>query len=207
MPYSEYTNITGTVDGSSVNDSNVITGQIVLTAHDQGPPPGPDFTIPAWCVDLFHTISLGTGHSYLYNEGSLSTDNSLHPSALTADQISKIGDLVAYGDNLMQTSPSDLNSALVQAAIWTVEYNNSAISNTLTVTGGGIDPATIAQTIADAVAYGGQAGQLVSLEGNQGLTYRVPAPTDRRGRPQRPGHRRRIVWRQSGLASQEGSAG
>jgi hypothetical protein len=182
VPFYKNLNLAGSVDGISVSDSGVISGQIVLTAHDQGPPTGPDFTLPTWCVDLFHTINIGAG-THTYNEGSLTTDNnSTNPSALNATQISQIGDLVAYGDDLMATSPSNQNAALVQAAIWTVEYNSTSVTpnNTLTVTDPDLmNPITqsdIQNTINAAIAHGGGAGQLVSLEGAQGLAYQSPAP-------------------------------
>jgi hypothetical protein len=180
VPFYKNLNLAGSVDGISVSDSGVISGQIVLTAHDQAGP-GPDFTLPTWCVDLFHTINIGGG-SHTYNEGSLTTDNSTNPSALNATQISQIGDLVAYGDDLMATSPSNQNAALVQAAIWTVEYNSTSVTpnNTLTVTDPDLmNPITqsdIQNTINAAIAHGGGAGQLVSLEGAQGLAYQSPAP-------------------------------
>ena len=188
VPFSKNLNLAGSVDGISVSDSGVISGQIVLTAHDQGPPPGPDFTLPTWCVDLFHTINIGAG-THTYNEGSLSTDNSTNPSALNATQISQIGDLVAYGDDLMATSPSNQNAALVQAAIWTVEYNSTSVTpnNNLTVTDP--DPANpitaseITNTINAAIAHSGGAGQLVSLEGAQGLAFQAPAPSIGAGAP------------------------
>ncbi len=190
VPYYELTTISGNVDGMSVSDSNVITGQIVLTVDDNG---GPHFTLPTWCVDLFHTINLG-GSNYQYTEGPLSTDNSgPNASTLTTTQITEIGDLVSYGDALMQSSPSNANSAIVQAAIWTVEYNNGNYNgngtytggtNYLTVTGNDVTSTAIGNAIAAAEAHGGSGGQLIGLNGVQGQAYETaPAPSIGSGLP------------------------
>src|SRR5271169_2415971 len=172
VPYSENTTITGTVDGMKVTDSGVITGQIVLTVNNVGSTT--QYTLPVWCVDLFHTINIG-GSGYQFNEVPLSTDNSDNPSALTSTQIQEIGDLVAYGDAQMLSNPSNAISAEVQAAIWTVEYNNSAIGNNLTVGGGDVTSTTVNQVIMAAEAYGGSAGELMGLNGVQGQAYETAA--------------------------------
>jgi hypothetical protein len=176
LPYSESLNLNGYIDGSSFSESNQLAGQIVLTVNDIGS--ASLYTLPVWCVDIFHTISLG-GSGFGYSKGPLSTDNSNTPSALSSTQVTDITDLATYGNHLMQTSPSNQTSALVQAAIWTVEYNSSfngvpGVNNNLTVTGGSFSSTDIANLITSAIAYGGTAGQLIALNGTQAEVFDAP---------------------------------
>jgi hypothetical protein len=180
VPYYELVDITGEVDETMVSDQDQIAGEILLTVNNVGSTK--QYTLPVWCVDIFHDIYLG-GSGYLYTEGPLSTDNSDNPSKLTTTQIQEIEDLVSYGTAQMQSHPGDAISAEVQAAIWTVEYNNSAIGNTLTVVGGDVTPATINNVITAAEADGGGAGQLDSLDGAQGEAFSAPAPAIGHGFP------------------------
>jgi hypothetical protein len=122
VPYSEGVTLTGGQIPS--NPENVgIAGEIVLTT-DVG-------TLYTWCVDLFHTISLGG--SYTYTPGALTTQNNgTSPgtsTALTSTQINYIEALAAYGTGQMLTRPTaelDDFSAALQSAIWEVEYGTVA---------------------------------------------------------------------------------
>jgi PEP-CTERM motif len=176
LPYSESLNLNGVVDGSSYNAYNQLAGQIVLTVNNVGN--ASQFTLPVWCVDIFHDIYLGSS-GFQFSDGALSTDNSAGtpngPAPLSATQITEILDLATYGNTLMRNSPSNHNSALVQAAIWTVEYNNST-GNTLAVTGGDITETEINDAIADALVNGGSGGQLISLDGIQQQVFDGPVP-------------------------------
>jgi len=117
VPYFESVTLTGGTLGS---DSIGIAGQIVLTTNFG--------TLDTWCVDLFHTINIGG--SYTYMTGPLLTDNSGSSPAtsnpLTPTQIDQIEALAAYGNAVMLSTPSNLFSAALQAAIWDVEYGTTA---------------------------------------------------------------------------------
>ena len=178
LPYSETVNLNGYIDGSPFSDSNQLAGQIVLTVNNVGS--ASQYTLPVWCVDLFHTISLG-GSGYLYSQGPLTNDHSSAARALSSTQMTDITDLATYGNHLMQTSPSNRTSALVQAAIWTVEYNdayNPGTGNSLSVipTSNDFDAADITNMINSAVAYGGSAGQLIALSGTQAEVFDAAVP-------------------------------
>ncbi len=174
LPYSESLNLNGFIDGSNYSDNNQLAGQIVLTVNNVGS--STQYTMPVWCVDIFHNISLGSS-GYQFSEGVLSTDNSAGtangPAALTSTQITEILDLATYGNTLMRNAPSNHNSALIQAAIWTAEYNNGS-GNTFAVTGGDITSAQITAVIDAAVASGGSGGQLISLNGVQQQVFDAP---------------------------------
>jgi hypothetical protein len=176
LPYSESLNLNGTIDGSSYNEYNQLAGQIVLTVNNVGS--AAQYSLPVWCVDIFHNIYLGSS-GFQFSEGVLSTDNSAGttdgPAPLTGTQITEIIDLATYGNALMQSSPTNHTSALVQAAIWSAEYNNNA-GNSLAVTGGDITAPEIADMIANALAYGGSGGQLISQDGIQQQVYDGPIP-------------------------------
>jgi hypothetical protein len=177
LPYSESINLNGFIDGSSYSDNNQLAGQIVLTVNNTVGS-ATQYVLPVWCVDIFHNIYLGSS-GFQFSQGVLSTDNSAGtanpPALLTGTQISTILDLATYGNSLMQSDPTNHNSALVQAAIWTEEYNNTN-GNTLTVMGGDITAQDITDITTAAVAYGGGGGQLISENGVQQQVYDGPVP-------------------------------
>jgi hypothetical protein len=180
LPYFENVNLNGTIDGHGYSDNNQMAGQIVLTVNTGLTPGVPQYTLPVWCVDIFHDIGLGSNGEQ-FSEGPLATDNSDLPSTpLSSYQIGKITALASYGNYLMRTTPAaakDLISVEVQAAIWTVEYNNASLGNTLSVTSttGSFDQTDINNLI-DA-ANNGIAAQLVALNGSQGQVFdAVPEP-------------------------------
>ena len=95
----------GTVDGTSVGPEPEFAVEVVLTVNPgTSANPSTEYTLPTWCVDIFHDIFVPSSGE-TYSVGSLTTYSSLNPTALTSTQIQEIGDLVNYGDNLMQTSP------------------------------------------------------------------------------------------------------
>jgi hypothetical protein len=190
LPYSETLGLNGYIDGSSASESS-LAGQIVLTVNNGSTAGGNTYTLPVWCVDIFHNISLG-GSGYQYYEGALSTDHSSANGGigitLSATQMTDIADLATYGDHLMQTNPSNHISAEVQAAIWTVEYNANQLApaqqsdctvggpNCLYIGGGSFNAADINALIGAAVAYGGSARQLISIDGAQAEVFDAPVP-------------------------------
>ncbi|HEY2615817.1 MAG TPA: PEP-CTERM sorting domain-containing protein [Acetobacteraceae bacterium] len=187
LPYSETLDLNGWIDGSTESESS-LAGQIVLTVNDGPTASSNTYALGVWCVDIFHNISLG-GSGYQFNEGPLSTDHSSANAglgtALSNLQMTVIADLATYGNHLMQTSPGNVTSALVQAAVWTVEYNSTfagvtynSLGNNLNVTDpdNHFDSTDIANLIDSAVAYGGSAGQLISLSGAQAQVYDGPVP-------------------------------
>jgi len=175
LPYSESLNLNGFIDGSTYSADNQLAGQIALTVNNVGS--ATQYLLPVWCVDIFHDIYLGSS-GFQFSAGLLSTDNSAGtadaPAPLSATQITEILDLATYGNSLMQSNPTNHTSALVQAAVWTAEYNNGG--NTLDVTGGDITPLEITDITAAAIAYGGSGGQLISLNGIQQQVFDGPIP-------------------------------
>jgi hypothetical protein len=186
LPYGQNLNLNGYIDGSSYSDNGQLAGQIVLTINDFGSTS--QYTLPVWCVDIFHDIALG-GSGYQYSVGALSTDHSSNPATLSGLQITEITDLASYGNALMRSNPSNQISAEVQAAIWTVEYNfnqlppaqqsdcTSTGPNCLYISGGTFSSTDITDLIANAVAAGGVGGQLIALNGGQAEVFAaVPEP-------------------------------
>lgn len=175
--YSESINLNGYIDGSSYSENNQLAGQIALTVNNTVGS-ATQYVLPVWCVDIFHNIYLGSS-GFQFSRGVLSTDNSTGtadpPALLTGTQIATILDLATYGNALMQSNPTNHTSALVQAAIWTEEYNNTS-GNTLAVTGGDITAQEITDITAAAVSYGGSGGQLISENGVQQQVYDGPVP-------------------------------
>jgi hypothetical protein len=122
VPYSEAVTLTGGT--IPTNPENVgIAGQIVLTTSIG--------TLYTWCVDLFHTISLGP-QAYTFTTGPLLTDNSGSSSSLSTEQITEIEKLATYGTSILLgttlTTDAAKNhfNAVIQSAIWEVEYGTTA---------------------------------------------------------------------------------
>lgn len=169
VPYYETVDLTGPL---SLNGA--IAGQQDLTVNFGTSLTQATFTLPVWCVDLFHDIDLG-GLALPYQTGPLATDNSPGNNGLSATQKAEIAGLAVYGDQLMATTPSNDISAGIQLAIWSVEYP------TLAFTGGSAGLAgEVASYLALAPNLDGSAIQLVGLEGTQNLVAlasQVPEPT------------------------------
>jgi hypothetical protein len=172
--YSETVTITGTVDGSAVNMSG-LAGQIIVTANNGVSASTSQYILPVWCVDLFHDISLGQS-GIIYSLGGLATDNSDDPTALSQQQMNEMASLAAYGNAQMALDPSNQLSAEVQAAIWTVEYTNSSLGNSLAVSGSDFTAANVANLIATAGQSSATAIQLIALSGTQSLVEPIPEP-------------------------------
>jgi hypothetical protein len=173
LPYAGTVNLNGFIDGSSYSDNNQLAGQIVLTVNNGAIASTSQYALAVWCVDVFHDIYLGSSGDQ-YSEGALGTDNSNNPSALNPGQISKITALASYGDAQMLSNPTPQISAEVQAAIWTVEYNNGS-GNSLAVTSSSFTAADITNLIAN--VKGGNAVQLIALDGSQAEVFDpVPEP-------------------------------
>jgi hypothetical protein len=166
LPNSETVNLNGYIDQASFSETGQLAGQMVLTVNDGNTAnPADTYDLSVWCVDIFHYIYLGDSTD-VYNEISLTTDNSNAPSALSSDQISKITALASYGNKLLLSDPTNASlSALVQAAIWTVEYNNSSIGNSLSVSSDAFTPTDITNLINAATGHG-TAVQLISINNN-----------------------------------------
>ncbi len=113
VPYNEIMTITA--PGLSVT---AYTGQIGLTTSI-----GP---LDVWCIDLYHDISVGNVGSLPYQFGTISTN--FDGSNLSTAQIDEIDGLIATGDSLMKSSPSNVLSAGIQMAIWSVEYPSVSFS-------------------------------------------------------------------------------
>ena len=138
---------------------------------------GPLNTAPACDAKSLEVADNFAGHAGI----ALDELHSGAATALSSTQVTDITDLATYGNHLMQTSPSNRTSALVQAAIWTVEYNdayNPGTGNSLSVipTSNDFDAADITNMINSAVAYGGSAGQLIALSGTQAEVFDAAVP-------------------------------
>ncbi len=128
-----------TAGGINITDgtnsfSNIIAGQIALTASVSGGVGGP-FVLYAWCVDLYHDIYLGQ-NSYAYTvAGAVVTDDS-NGTALSTTVSNKLMTLAAYGNaQLAGAKAGDANfSSAVQLAIWKTEYAGFAFTANATVT-------------------------------------------------------------------------
>ncbi|WP_158933315.1 PEP-CTERM sorting domain-containing protein [Acidisphaera sp. S103] len=137
-------------------------GQLVLTTTIG--------TLNVWCIDVYHDIGLGA-QDLPYTTGSISTD--FHGITLTTTQIDEISGLVGYGDALLaEPGATSTESAGVQLAIWSVEYDNFSYS--------GASAATVAEAnklIALAPTLAGSANAVIGLDGTQSFAIdQIPEP-------------------------------
>jgi hypothetical protein len=123
--------IGGTLNLSGlVTANNQLAGLITLTT-DKG-------VIPTFCVDLFHTINLGT-QNYQYTMVPLTVDSNgpiagVSGNLLTPTQIGEIQSLTDVGVQEFKAGTGDANAyTALQGAIWAVEYP------TLNVDGGALN--------------------------------------------------------------------
>ena len=155
--------------------SGIVAGQIVLYATDTALPTTPAFNVAAWCVDLYHGISLGN-NSYAFVVGTAVTTNG-NGVAISAATNTKLMTLAAYGNSLLagaNAGSADVASA-IQLAIWQTEYSGltftasaavtnyvttfEAYANTHTLTGASLSPLNgQQQLITNTVAPGGLGG-------------------------------------------------
>ena len=121
---SEIVRMTGSAFGAG---TDVYAGQMTLTANNGTTASATGrFSILAWCMDIFHTISTGA-LSLVYDTGT-PTQNG-NGGALTAQQVAQIGWLAAYGNQQLAAGPNSALSAAVQIKIWNVEYGTSYVGS------------------------------------------------------------------------------
>ena len=87
-------------------------GQIVLTTSIG--------TIDAWCIDMFHDITVEGGQSLAYTTGPIAGNG--EGGTLPSLQIAEIGGLMANYTTLAATPD---NSLATQLAIWSIEYGSA----------------------------------------------------------------------------------
>ena len=139
------TSNTALITGPGYSTVNAYIGPVTFTANSGGPG-DPDFSLTAYCVDIYHDMFLGPlngGAGYLYHDEDLTTDSKTSTAGgqngnlLSNLQLVEIGRLLVYSNFLIDTGATDLSHKLagVQGAIWEVEnptitINGSPVVNT-----------------------------------------------------------------------------
>ena len=151
--------------------SGVIAGQIVLYSTDSAMPSTPAFNVAAWCVDLFHEISLGST-TYTFVIGGPVTTNG-NSGAVSAALSAKLMTLAAYGNSLLagvNAGNADVSTA-IQLAIWQTEYSGLTFSGANTAVSNAV---TAFENYANTHTLSGSA--LIPLNGQQQLITNTVAP-------------------------------
>lgn len=135
-----------TISGPGVN-ATVYAAPIRFTAYEGTSATGPADELLAFCVDIFHSISLGT-LNLTYDTDYELTTNSYYNSAttrfagpattLSQSQITQVGRLVNFGtdvwENMAAGAPKDRLLAGLQGAVWkTINPTYSVTSPTAQV--------------------------------------------------------------------------
>lgn len=109
-----------------------------FSANYGGTEANPTFDMWGFCIDLYHTISVGINYQaaldLAYHVEPLVHDASGNGTgvALTPFQIFRMNGLAGLGYRLIKNGDPDLSNKLagVQAAIWSVEYPSNSITST-----------------------------------------------------------------------------
>jgi hypothetical protein len=134
-----------------VNETGADTGIILLTTTG-------GTIIPVFCIDLFHTVSIGAqSPDLVYTTGTIVADSSSNPAGtggfpLTPLVAGEIQTLVNIGvsDYEHGTGTADIYAGLA-GAIWELEYNTNG--HTLAVDGSAAVNILIANNVAYAEAH------------------------------------------------------
>lgn len=185
FPYYPFTDITGMVDGVSVNLTGIYTGPVYLGVSNpdlscsHGPSYGCQYI--AWSADLFDpAVQVGDQYNSVTFQLPNIPENVTNPISLDQAQVDTINELVFYAWNGMEGTGAMTwqDEMATQAAIWETEYDSGL--NSLTITNPN-DPDLQNQiwtVISDAALYGNTAltaHELISVNGQENLLY-VPEP-------------------------------
>lgn len=130
----------------------------------EGEVKGKDFTLWAFCADLYHDLSVGYGVQktvdLTYRPGFLTQDGA--GTTLTAAKVLKMSDLAGYGFSLIGSGETDLRYKLaaLQVAIWKTEYDGVTF-----VTGSSRIDKYVAQFVSKAGSYGYSAAYVYDVKG------------------------------------------
>jgi hypothetical protein len=109
------------ISGPGLNE-NAYSAPISFVVNDGPTATNNTYDILAFCVDIFHNITLGN-LGYVYHVQPITTDSATPADTLTQLQLNKISSLVNFGTALYNTGDADLSNKLaaVQGAIWEIE--------------------------------------------------------------------------------------
>ncbi len=137
------TSNTALISGPGYSTINAYIGPVTFTANSGGPN-DPNFSLTAYCVDIYHDMFLGPlngGNGYAYHNEALTTDSKTStPSGqngapLSAFQLREIKWLLDYSDFLDDSIATDIShkQAGIQGAIWEVENLNITVNGSVVV--------------------------------------------------------------------------
>ncbi|MGA2708001.1 MAG: VPLPA-CTERM sorting domain-containing protein [Steroidobacteraceae bacterium] len=134
MPVGNTTAVTGTV----------LTGGDRLTPGTQSAPTGPD--ILAWCVDLSHTINIGSTNNFSLLSGGNPTTTAYFSSLYTgANGATTVANLEHLASNWLGSVTTVDQSAAFQIAMWDIMFDFSGAS---AVTANGANAAAVNAQVA-----------------------------------------------------------
>ncbi|MBU1375470.1 MAG: hypothetical protein KKE02_08040 [Alphaproteobacteria bacterium] len=169
------------------SDEYVYLAPMTFTAYDGVGATGDAYSLLAFCVDIFHNISLGN-INLQYDDTQPLASNSGSPSTpLTGAQLTQVGKLVNYGQVVYGSADADKVAKLagLQGAIWqvinptyTVKSFNGAVDGYI---GSYSDALTYGAAIADHGPVGSsltfitETGKYGTADAHQSFAF-APAP-------------------------------
>ena len=138
------TSRTAHINGPSGFHEYVYIAPIKFTAFEGTSATGDAFNILAFCVDIYHDISLGTlnlkyddNYDLKTNSKYLTTPAFTGATALSNGQITQVGRLVNYGTKVFNQAPNTADKldrlAALQGAIWQVINPGYTVTSTSAV--------------------------------------------------------------------------
>lgn len=178
--------------GPALNETGLASAIEFTAAYGAGSP----VTLYAFCVDLFHNVTVGIDNAHdivtgagdaqltvnlPYHTGALTVDSSgalsgIDGTLLTTTQIGEIIGLANLGRGLILTDAADLSNKLtaIQGAIWSVEYPAYSVTAPDATVQAYLDGYV---TAASGFAYTGPvAGLFADSGGSQAFVIGVPEP-------------------------------
>lgn len=189
------TSRTAHITGPGLN-AHVYLAPISFTAFEGVNASGPAFDFLGFCVDIFHSISLGT-LNLKYDDTYDLTSNSKYltstpfagGTALGSGQILQVGRLVNYGTQVFNDAPNTTDKvnrlAGLQGAIWQVINPGYAVTTSNAAVTGYISAYSGAGYFANLTGYGpvrseitfiSETGKYGTNRAHQSFAFASPAP-------------------------------
>lgn len=127
------------LSGAGYATENVVLAPIHFTAFLGDTATGPSFDLMAFCVDIFHNITVGP-LNYVYDDSQPFNSNSAAPTALAIDGATqfKVATLANYGALVYASNDAAKTQKLagVQGAIWQVINSGLTVDSNSNVVDG-----------------------------------------------------------------------
>ncbi len=170
------------------SDEYVFLGPLVFTTNLGTAAGTPTFNLLAFCVDIFHNITLGPLNLKYNDLLPLNSNSQVPASPISAAQTMQVARLVNYGELVYDSADVNKSAKLagLQGAIWQVinptytvvafdapvdsliaDYTSASYNSFLTGHG----------SVGSGISFISETGKYGTLSAHQGFTFAVPEPS------------------------------